>query len=72
MKNLPASELDSFRAKALALTSIAGLSGMPQVSIPCAAMEGLPVGLSIIAPRGKDIELLQLTVDLAGVLLPKS
>lgn len=72
LKNLAAGELDAFRTKALALTSIAGLCGMPQVSIPCATMGGLPVGLGIIAPRGKDAELLQLTVDLAAVLLPKA
>jgi amidase len=72
LKGVKASELDDFRTKALALTSIAGLCGLPQVSIPCAEVGGLPVGLSIIAPKGWDRELLQLTVELADVLMPNS
>jgi amidase len=69
LKGLPADELNEFRNKALALTCIAGLCGLPQVSLPCALVDGLPVGLGIIGPRGSDLQLLALTRRLSGVLL---
>jgi amidase len=54
----PASELEAFRVRALALLCIAGLAGLPQVSVPVATLDNCPVGLSIIAPRGRDRGLL--------------
>jgi amidase len=54
----PASELEAFRVRALALLCIAGLAGLPQVSVPGATLDNCPVGLSIIAPRGRDRGLL--------------
>jgi amidase len=51
-------ELEAFRAQALMLLSIAGLSRLPQVSLPLATLDGCPIGLSIIAPRGRDRALL--------------
>lgn len=61
-------ELEEFRVRALALTSIAGLCGMPQVSVPVATLPGGPVGMGIIGPRGSDEALLLLTEKLAGAL----
>ena len=60
-----ASELDAFRTRAMALTSIAGVSGLPQVSIPAAVVEGCPVGLSFIGWPGGDEALLDLAVALS-------
>ncbi|CAG9461240.1 unnamed protein product [Pedinophyceae sp. YPF-701] len=57
---LPAAELEVFRARALALTCTAGIAGLPQVSIPLAKVDGLPVGMSLIGPRGSDEDLLAL------------
>lgn len=57
-------ELDMFRARALRMTSTAGLSGLPQVTIPIGTVSGCPAGLSFIGWRGGDEELL----DLAGKL----
>jgi amidase len=54
----PAGELEAFRARAFALLCIAGLARLPQISLPLGSVEGLPVGLSIIAPRGRDRALL--------------
>lgn len=54
----PPSELDPYRTKSLEISAIAGLSGIPQVSIPCGAMDGAPVGLSFAAARFADRELL--------------
>lgn len=42
------------------LTSIAGLNGLPQVSLPWHGPDALPVGLSIIGARGADMALLRL------------
>jgi amidase len=45
--------------RTLAMTSIAGVARLPQVSMPLAsAADGAPIGLSLIAPPGKDLFLL--------------
>ena len=54
----PAAELEAFRARAFALLSIAGLARLPQLSLPLGAMADCPLGLSLIAPRGRDRGLL--------------
>jgi amidase len=41
------------------LLSIAGLARLPQVSLPVGTSEGCPIGLSLIAPRGRDRGLLE-------------
>jgi len=46
------------RARVLALTCLAGLAGLPQISLPLARVEGCPLGLSLIAPAGADRALL--------------
>jgi len=50
----PAFELETFRRRALALLSIAGLARLPQVTLPVGTLEGCPLGLSLVAPRGCD------------------
>ena len=54
----PQDELDSFRALAFGLLSIAGLARVPQVTLPLATMGGCPLGLSLIGPSGCDRALL--------------
>jgi amidase len=61
----PAEALERFRSSAMALTSIAGLSGLPQVTLPIGTVEGCPVGLSLIGWAGADETLLNLAVSLA-------
>ncbi len=68
LKNTPPEQLNTWRTNLLSLTSIAGLAGLPQVSIPLAQVEGLPVGLSIIGPAGSDEALLELTGRLVTLL----
>lgn len=58
--NTPGSELESFRIRALTLLCVAGLAGLPQVSLPLAHFEGYPVGLSLVGPRHSDKRLLAL------------
>src|SRR5262249_9477842 len=57
--------LESFRVRAMRLTCIAGLGGLPQVSLPIGTVAGAPVGLSFIGWPGADEDLLELTVRLA-------
>jgi amidase len=46
--------LSPVRDRILCLCAFGGLTGVPQVSIPGAAVDGLPVGLSIIGAPGTD------------------
>lgn len=47
------------RSQTMMLSCIAGLSGMPQVTIPVGiAADGAPIGLSILAGHGQDLRLL--------------
>ncbi|MDX7951306.1 amidase [Lichenihabitans sp. Uapishka_5] len=48
------------------LTCIAGMTGLPQVSLPLAEVRGLPVGLSLIGWRGGDRALLELARRMGG------
>jgi amidase len=56
----PAEELESFRLRVMRLTCIAGLGGLPQVTIPAGTISGCPVGLSFIGWPGADEILLEL------------
>jgi amidase len=60
-----ADALDSYRTRVMRLTCIAGLGGLPQVSIPVGTVEGCPVGLSFIGWPGADEALLELSVRLS-------
>ncbi|GFP91840.1 amidase 1 [Phtheirospermum japonicum] len=46
--------LESFRAKAFSLLSVAGVSGFCQVSIPLGMHDGVPVSVSLLAKHGSD------------------
>ncbi len=58
MRGLPVSTLDPLRDRMSCLTCHGGLTGVPQISIPGATVQGAPVGLSLIAARGADLDLL--------------
>jgi len=64
-RGLTPDALDDLRRRAISLLCIAGLAGLPQVTLPCATLEGCPLGLSLIGPRGSDLLLLQLARRLA-------
>lgn len=60
--NTPQDELeDRIRAQAMSLLCIAGLAGLPQVSLPLATVDGLPLGFSLVGPWGTDRQLLALS-----------
>ncbi|MEP6780491.1 MAG: amidase, partial [Gemmatimonadaceae bacterium] len=50
--NASPKETVTFRERALALLCVAGLGGLPQLNLPFGTLNGLPVGLSMIAARG--------------------
>jgi amidase len=60
MRDLTLAETATAGARIVDLTCIAGLTGLPQVSLPLAEFEGLPVGLSLIGWRGGDRALIDL------------
>jgi amidase len=47
-------EVDEVRARSQQMLCIAGLAGLPQVSMPWTTFEGAPLGMSIIGARGDD------------------
>jgi len=53
-KGQPLSTLNPVRDRILCLCAHGGLTGVPQVSLPGAAVEGLPVGLSIVGAPGTE------------------
>lgn len=63
--NTPAAELDDFRTRAMSLLCIAGLAGLPQISLPLATLGGCPLGISLMAARGNDALLLALAKRIA-------
>ncbi|PYZ94740.1 amidase [Salipaludibacillus keqinensis] len=62
--NLPDEVVEERRKRTLQLSCIAGLAGLPQLTIPLKEESGLPVGLSIIAGPGQDLSLLKWVDDL--------
>jgi amidase len=56
----PPAEMENVRDRVIGITCIAGLGGLPQVSLPLARLEAGPIGLSLIAARGQDAQLLDL------------
>jgi amidase len=53
-KGLSLATLEPLRARITCLTAHGGLTGLPQVSLPGAHVEGRPVGLSIVGAHGSD------------------
>ncbi|WP_137725342.1 amidase family protein [Prescottella subtropica] len=49
------------------LTSIAAVAGLPAVTVPVRT-DGLPVGLSVIGPAGRDRDVLALAAKAAGII----
>ncbi|WP_149094000.1 amidase [Paenibacillus terrae] len=56
--------IEERRVRTMRLTCIAGLSGLPQLTIPAAGILGCPVGISLIAGPGQDRRLLEWATSL--------
>ncbi|AIQ45655.1 amidase [Paenibacillus sp. FSL R7-0273] len=51
-------QLERNRSGAMMLSCIAGLAGLPQITLPVEGPGGLPLGLSVIGGHGQDLRLL--------------
>jgi amidase len=63
-----AAHVQSVRMRTMAITCIAGLAGLPQVSVPRRTPSGEPVGVSLLGPAGSDRTLIELASRLHGDL----
>jgi amidase len=62
------SERHALRLRNSQLTSIAGLSGLPQLSLPLMEVDGKPVGFSLMGARGSDDALIALAREFEAAL----
>ncbi|MFH5821139.1 AtzH-like domain-containing protein [Georgenia sp. AZ-5] len=60
-------EVQRARAATLSMTCVAGVLGAPALSVPLLHVDGAPVGLCLVGPRGTDLALVELGRRLAGV-----
>ena len=60
------SDRHALRLRNSALTSVAGNTGRPQLTIPAAVVNGLPVGLSLLGNRRSDPSLIALAREFAS------
>jgi amidase len=65
-KGLPLPVLGPLRDRISCLCSHGGLTGVPQVNLPGAEVDRLPVGLSIVGARGADATLVAVALAMAG------
>ena len=70
LRNCPVGVLEDYRRLAMRLLSISGLSGCPQITLPLFRLSGAPFGLSLIAPRGTDRQLLALGAEIHARAAP--
>ena len=52
LRDASQSDLELYRRATMPITCIAGLSGLPELTVPGATVDGAPVGLSLVAARG--------------------
>jgi amidase len=57
-------DVDAVRLRTMAITCIAGLCGLPQISLPVRTESGDMLGLSLMGPAGSDLALIQLARSL--------
>ena len=50
------------------MTCIAGTLGAPQINLPLAEIDGIPIGLSLIGARGSDEMLITFASKVANML----
>lgn len=61
-------DLEAYRAASLKLLCISGLTGLPQISLPLARHQGVPLGISLLGPANSDALLVGLAQRLARVV----
>ena len=61
LRGTPTDQVEvEYRNQAQRILCIAGLAGLPQISLPMANIDGLPLGLSLLGARGSDRALIAL------------
>ncbi|MFC0471120.1 amidase [Halalkalibacter kiskunsagensis] len=68
LRNLSGEEIEKRRAQTMQLSCIAGLAGLPQVTVPVTGYDGMPIALSFIAGPNQDVRLLQWVNEQADYL----
>ena len=67
LRNTPADDVEvAYRNQAMALLCIAGLAGLPQLSLPLTDVGGVPAGLSLVGSAGADEALMAVAMQAAG------
>ena len=66
LRATPEPALEDYRNRAIRMLCIAGLAGLPQLSMPLAGRDGAPLGLSLLGPAGSDRALVAMAERLAG------
>lgn len=64
--NEPFEALQAYREQALRLLCLSVLSGLPQITLPLGQVQGAPLGISFIGPRGSDRALIALARNIIG------
>ena len=68
LRGAAGAEIDAIRMRTLRICCIAGLAGLPQVSLPLrtqdGTQDGLPAGISLVGPAGSDRALVHLATEL--------
>jgi amidase len=59
-------KMESYRNRSIQMLCIAGLSGLPQISMPLGQRLGAPLGLSLLGPAGSDASLVKLAQRIAN------
>lgn len=72
LRRADAAEMDAMRSATVALTCLASITGRPALSAPLLEADGAPVGLSLIGPRGSDLDVVARGAALAAALAAAS
>ena len=67
-KDQKLSERQAPRSRIAVLTPIAGTIGAPQISLPVAEVDGMPVGLSLLGAPGTDESLIAIALEVEAAL----
>ena len=60
LRSETAEALQAYRERALHALCLAGLAGLPQISLPLGSVDGAPFGLSLVGPADSDRALIRL------------